>query len=91
MRFFPLLIVIGLGLLTFGLSFMVDTFPTLDRLTSFAALSFVSFGAALLILTDGIRRAKSGRRVGWNYIALACTLLLTIFNLAVWMIGEVAS
>ncbi len=91
MRFFPLLIVIGLGLLTYGLSFMVDTFPTLDRLTSFATLSFVSFGAALLILTDGIHRAKSGRRVGWNSITLAFALLLTIYNLAVWMIGEVAS
>ncbi|WP_214836423.1 hypothetical protein [Exiguobacterium sp. s36] len=91
MRFFPLLIMIGLILLTFGLYFVFDAFPTLDRPTSFAALSFLSFGAMLLIVTDGIRRAKSGTGVIWSYIALAGMLFVTMFNISVWIIGEVSA
>lgn len=91
MRFFPLLIMIGLILLTFGLYFVFDAFPTLDRPTSFAALSFLSFGAMLLIITDGIRRAKSGTGVIWSYIALAGMLFVTMFNISVWIIGEVSA
>lgn len=91
MRFFPLLITTGLILLTLGLYFVIDTFPTLDRPTSFAALSFLSFGAMLLIVTDGIRRAKSGTGVIWSYIALAGMLFVTMFNISVWMIGEVSA
>lgn len=91
MRFFPLLIMTGLTVLTLGLYFVFDAFPTLDRPTSFAALSFFSFGAMLLILADGVRRAKSGTGVAWSYIALAGTLFVTIFNVSVWVIGEVAS
>ncbi|WP_404353383.1 hypothetical protein [Exiguobacterium aurantiacum] len=82
---------IGLILLTFGLYFVFDAFPTLDRPTSFAALSFLSFGAMLLIVTDGIRRAKSGTGVIWSYIALAGMLFVTMFNISVWMIGEVSA
>lgn len=91
MRVFPLLIMTGLILLTCGLYFVFDAFPTLDRPTSFAALSFLSFGAMLLILTDGIRRAKSGTGVVWSYIALAGTLFVTMFTVSVWIIGEVTS
>ncbi|MCT4790292.1 MULTISPECIES: hypothetical protein [Exiguobacterium] len=91
MRFFPLLIMTGLILLTLGLYFVIDTFPTLDRPTSFAALSFLSFGAMLLIVTDGIRRAKSGTGVIWSYIALAGMLFVTMFNISVWIIGEVSA
>lgn len=91
MRFFPLLITTGLILLTLGLYFVIDTFPTLDRPTSFAALSFLSFGAMLLIVTDGIRRAKSGTGVIWSYIALAGMLFVTMFNISVWIIGEVSA
>ncbi|MCT4776067.1 hypothetical protein NQG36_02270 [Exiguobacterium aquaticum] len=81
----------GLILLTLGLYFVIDTFPTLDRPTSFAALSFLSFGAMLLIVTDGIRRAKSGTGVIWSYIALAGMLFVTMFNISVWIIGEVSA
>ncbi|WP_161568744.1 hypothetical protein [Exiguobacterium sp. SH1S21] len=91
MRLFPPLLMIGLGVLTFVLYFMIDAFPTLDRPTSFAALTFVSFGVTFLILTDGIRRAKSGKRVVWSYIVLACTLLLTTLNLFVWFAGELVN
>ncbi|KDN56977.1 hypothetical protein [Exiguobacterium sp. AB2] len=91
MRFFPLLIMAGLSMLTLGLYFEIDAFPTLDRPTSFAALSFVSLGAILLILMDGVRRAKSGKRVLWSYLALACTLLLTILNLFVWFTLELVT
>ncbi|MFY9945056.1 MAG: hypothetical protein WAL07_03270 [Exiguobacterium chiriqhucha] len=91
MRFFPILIMTGLTVLTLGLYFVFDAFPTLDRPTSFAALSFLSFGAMLLILTDGVRRTKSGTGVVWSYIALTSALFVTIFNVSVWIIGEVAS
>ncbi|RHB50590.1 hypothetical protein [Exiguobacterium sp. AM39-5BH] len=91
MRFFPLLMMTGLILLTLGLFFVFDAFPTLDRPTSFAVLSFLSFGAILLILTDGIRRAKSGTGVIWSYIALAGTLFVTMFTISIWIIGEMAS
>lgn len=91
MRFFPLLIMTGLILLTLGLYFVFDAFPTLDRPTSFAALSFLSFGTMLLILTDGVRRAKSGTGVIWSYLALAGTLFVTMFNVSVWIIGEVSA
>lgn len=91
MRFFPLLITTCLGLLTFILYFMIDAFPTLDRPTSFAALAFVSCAAIFLILIDGVRRAKSGKRIAWSYIALAGTLLLTTCNFLIWIIGEVST
>lgn len=91
MRFFPLLIMTGLILLTLGLYFVFDAFPTLDRPTSFAALSFLSFGAMLLILTDGARRAKSGTGVIWSYITFAGTLFVTLFTISVWIIGEVSA
>lgn len=91
MRFFPLLIMIGLTLLTFGLYFVIDAFPTLDRPTSFAALTLVSSGVIFLILIDGVRRAKSGTGVAWSYIAFSGTLLLTTFNFCIWMIGEVSA
>lgn len=91
MRFFPLLMMTGLILLTLGLFFVFDAFPTLDRPTSFAVLSFLSFGAILLILTDGIRWAKSGTGVIWSYIALAGTLFVTMFTISIWIIGEMAS
>jgi hypothetical protein len=91
MRFFPLLIMIGLILLTLGLYFVIDAFPTLDRPTSFAALTLVSFGTSFLILIDGVRQAKSGKGVLWSYIALAGTLVLMTFNFLIWVIGEVST
>lgn len=91
MKLFSLLIMIGVGFLTFGLYFVIDAFPTLDRPTSFAALAFGSIGASFLILTDGVRRAKLGQRVLWSYIALTCMLLLTTLNLIVWMMGEISA
>lgn len=91
MRFVPLLIMTCLGLLTLVLYFIINAFPTLDRPTSFAALSFFSFIALLFILTDGIRRAKSGTGVLWSYIALAGTLFVTTVNLFIWIIGEVSA
>ena len=91
MRFFPLFFLACLGLLTFGLYFVIDAFPTLDRPTSFAALAFVSLGTSFLILMDGVRRAKSGTRVLWSYLALSGTLVLMTFNLLIWVIGEVST
>ncbi|MCM3281231.1 hypothetical protein M3591_11975 [Exiguobacterium sp. MER 193] len=70
---------------------MIDAFPTLDRPTSFAALAFVSLGTSFLILMDGVRRAKSGKRVLWSYLALSGTLVLMTFNLLIWVIGEVSA
>ncbi|STO08671.1 hypothetical protein [Exiguobacterium aurantiacum] len=91
MRFFAPVIMTCLALLSYVLFFMIEAFPTLDRPTSFAALAFVSFGVTFFILMDGVRRAKSGKRVLWTYFVLACTLALMTLNLIVWFAGELVS
>lgn len=82
------LIAACIGLLTYLLYFVVDAFPLLNRSASFFTLSLLSFAAIVIIVFDGVRKAKSGAAVKWSYLALACMLFLTVANLVIWFIGR---
>lgn len=87
MRYVALSLVIGLGLWTYSLYFVVYSFPLLDRPASFFFLTIMSVIVSLLVLIDSVRKASTGTTIWWNALAIVGAVLLSAINGLVLFLG----
>lgn len=90
MKHLSLSITFFLGLLTYLLYFVFDSFLFMSRSTSLSALVVLSGIALLFVLADSIKQARQGEMpVLIHYLCITLALLITTANGFVWLIGGV--